>query len=292
LREIAAHPLLKAEEEIALARQTAAGRDAARELASDPSLSCAREVDLRQQIEDGNRARRRLIESNLRLVVSVARHYQGRGLSLPDLIQEGNIGLQIGIDRYDWRKGFRLSTYVYWWIRQAITRALDTGARMIRLPVHAAELLRKAAAAEQRLQTELQREPTIAEVALNIGVNPDTLGELRARAATPASLDSALSGDSDLTRGDLVADDNALLALTATVEADELSDTVAHALQLLPEREREVICLHFGVDRPAPLTLTEIAQRLGVTRQRAQQLEWQALRRLRRNADFQHRLAS
>jgi RNA polymerase sigma factor (sigma-70 family) len=181
---------------------------------------------------------------------------------------------------------------VYWWIRQAVSRALDNEARLIRLPVHTSELLRKVALAEQRLRFELQREPSTAEVEAEVGMQPDTLAELRARASAPGSLDVPVSEDSDLTRGDLVADDDALLTITTATEAEELSEEVARALELLPDREGDVLRMHFGLNCPAPLTLAEIAKQLGVTRQRVQQLEVQGLRRLRRDGQLRRRLAS
>jgi RNA polymerase primary sigma factor len=281
LREIAQHPLLEPAEELKLARQMDAGRQAARLDRSAKDVSSDRRADLEQLIETGRRARERLIESNLRLVVSLAGRYAGRGLSLQDLIQEGNIGLQLGIDKYNWRKGFRLSTYVYWWIRQAMTRALANTGRLIRLPAHVGDLLRRGALLEQRLEADLGRKPGLAELAAEVGVNPERLHAIRIAASTPASLDTPLARDSERTRGETVPDDRALNMMQSVTEHDELSDQVAAALDDLPAREREVLRLHYGLGGTNGASLTEIGAHFGVTRERARQIEGQALRRLR-----------
>jgi len=261
LREIAQHQLLTPQEEIELSRQMLEGGGAERE-----------------------QARQRLIESNLRLVVSIARRYRGQGLSLADLIQEGNIGLQTGIDRFDWRKGFRLSTYVYWWIRQAMTRALANDSRMIRLPVHASELLREASQTEHRLAVELGIEPTLSQVAAAMHMEPERLHQIRLAAGAPASLDVPVGVDSDVSRAETVTDEAAQAAMQSVADADDLPGTVSAALAELPEREREVLRWRFGLATAGTRSLAEIGQRLGVTRERARQIEDQALRRLRNNA--------
>lgn len=277
--EIVRYPLLTAQEEIELARQIADGKQAARHLAM--TVTPAERLTLEQQVEAGDLARRRMIESNLRLVVSVARRYASRGLSVQDLIQEGNIGLQAGIDKYDWRKGYRLSTYVYWWIRQAITRALANDSRIIRLPVHAGELLRLASAAEEQLQAELGERPTVGQVAARIGVAAERLSAIRRVASSPGSLDAPLKSDSALTQGDTLIDEAASAAFRKVGSADDLEQAIGEVLEDLPERERAVVKLHFGLGDTRALTLAEIGEHLGVTRERARQIEGRALRRLR-----------
>lgn len=289
LREISRYPLLTADEEACLARQVAEGGKAARRLAK-ADLTDAEQAALQERIDDGLAARQRLVESNLRLVVSIAGHYHGRGLSLQDLIQEGNIGLQIGVERFDWRKGYRLSTYIYWWIRQAITRALANDSRIIRLPVHAGEMLRNASQAEVELGAELGRPPTLLEVARRVGVRPQRLHAIRAAASTPESLDQPLSTDSALTRGDTVADEQADDSMEATEDVSDLRQSLGAALECLPERERDVVTLHYGVGSVHPWTFDEIGKRIGVTRERARQIENQALRRLRNNAQLRRAL--
>jgi RNA polymerase primary sigma factor len=290
LAEISRYPLLTAEEEIDLSRRLGEGRHAARLLVGGHLMDPVRRARLEQAVEMGAQARDRLIQSNLRLVVSIARRYRGRGLSLLDLIQEGNIGLQTGIEKYDWRKGFRLSTYIFWWIRQAIVRALANNGRVIRLPVHAGDLLRDAKNAEQELHAELGRRPTRNEVAKRLGIQPDRLEAIQLAALAPVSLDVPLAEDSTQTRGDTVVDDTALSSVLSAGEGSELQSSVADVLDTLPEREREVIQLRYGLGTPETWSLSQIGRRLGVTRERARQLEGQALRRMRGDVRLQRAL--
>jgi RNA polymerase primary sigma factor len=299
LREISRYPLLTADDELNLARQMAEGARAGRHLtklrktaATGPTAvkSCEVESALEQQVRLGLAARQRLVESNLRLVVTIAGHYRGRGLSIQDLIQEGNIGLQTGIEKFDWRKGYRLSTYIYWWIRQAMTRALANDSRTIRLPVHAGDLLRTAAQAEQNLAAELGRPPTLTEVAERVGVQPPRLHAIRMAASRPESLDKPLTNDSNLTRADTVADELASDSLESTEATADIKQSLGTALQYLPERERAVLKLHYGVGTRHAWTLDEIGKQMGVTRERARQIEGQAMRRLRNNTELRRAL--
>jgi RNA polymerase primary sigma factor len=283
LREIAHHELLTAQEEVSLAQRLEAGKNAMRELATAPAdLESDHHSELQYLAEDGEKARRRLIECNLRLVVSVARRYLGRGLSFLDLVQEGNIGLQIGVEKYDWRRGFRFSTYVYWWIRQAVTRAIADQSRTIRLPVHVTEFLTKTARAERELAAELGREPSVDEVAQYLDIDPERINEARRAARMPLSLETPLGEDGDLTRGDLIGDEMATDAARESAEASDLSERLESALDELHPRERQVLRLRFGLDRGHERTLGEVGEELGVSRERIRQIEAEALAKLRR----------
>jgi RNA polymerase primary sigma factor len=283
LREIANHDLLTAGEEVTLAQQLEEGKAAMRTLATaDDSLDPLDRLDLERKAEEGDRARRRLIECNLRLVVSVARRYLGRGVSFLDLVQEGNIGLQTGIDKFDWRRGFRLSTYVYWWIRQAVTRAVTDHSRTIRLPGHVIELLTRVTRAERLLAAELGRQPTVEEVAEHLEIDPERITEARQAARMPLSLEAPIGDEGDLTRGDLIGDEMAGEAPSKESEASDLSDLLHAALDELHPRERQVLRLRFGLDRGHERTLGEVGEELGVSRERIRQIEAEGLSKLRR----------
>jgi RNA polymerase primary sigma factor len=282
LRELAQYPLLSAQEEVELARQIAIGKRAAHQLSA--TVTPLNRASLEAQVQAGAQARRRMVESNLRLVVSIARRYVGRGLSLQDLIQEGNIGLQTGIDRYDWQKGYRLSTYIYWWIRQAMTRALANDSRIIRLPVHAGELLRSAAQAEQQLRAELLHEPTVEQVAERLGIETERLRTIRRIAAAPGSLDLPVGRTTERTHADMLVDEAASDIFQLSGVSDDVQDSIGAVLDELPERERTVVRLHFGVGTQDPLSLAQIGKKMGITRERARQIETQALRRMRNDS--------
>jgi RNA polymerase primary sigma factor len=281
LREIANHDLLNPQDEVRLAQRMEAARAAVLML-SGGDLDEAERARLLTVIEDGERARRHLIESNLRLVVSVARRYLNRGLSFLDLVQEGNIGLQIGSDKYDWRRGFRFSTYVYWWIRQAMTRSLADQSRTIRLPVHAVELLTRVMRAEREMQAETGEMPSLETLARHLGMDVERIMEARRAAQVPLSIEAPLGDDSDMTRGDLLGDETAGHAAHREVEKQELSKRLSQALDSLDPRERKILQMRFGLERGEERTLTEVAQVMGVSRERIRQIEQAALAKLRR----------
>jgi RNA polymerase primary sigma factor len=282
LREIANHDLLRSHDEIELAQRMEAGREAARRLESGEDLDDDEHARLARVVEDGDQARRHLIECNLRLVVSVARRYLNRGLSFLDLVQEGNIGLQIGADKFDWRRGFRFSTYVYWWIRQSMTRALADHSRTIRLPVHAVELLTRVRRAERELQADNGEIPPLEVVAAHLGLDIERIVEAQRAAQVPLSIEAPLSDDSDLTRGDMLGDEVAGQAAHRAVEKEELSKRLAEALDVLDPRERKILSMRYGLERGEERTLTEVAEVIGVSRERIRQIEQAALSKLRR----------
>jgi RNA polymerase sigma factor (sigma-70 family) len=283
LREIANHDLLTAEEEVSLAQRLAAGSAARRELALEgDALDAARRRALEMQADEGDGARRHLVECNLRLVVSVARRYLGRGVSFLDLVQEGNIGLQAGIDNYDWRLGFRVSTYVYWWIRQGVLRAIANQGRTIRLPGQIIDLLTRSARAESELSAELGRQPTLDEIGRCLDVDPARIAEARQAARGPLSLESPLGSDTDLTRADLLCDDAASDAAPRSSEASELSSALESALDELSPCERQVLRLRFGLNGNRERTLSEISRELGISRDCIRKVQNEGLRKLRR----------
>jgi RNA polymerase primary sigma factor len=279
-RDISATTLLTAGEEIDLAQQIERGEDAKRELRNE-KLSAAARDDFDDVAKIGERARGRLTEANLRLVVSVARKYLNRGLPMLDLIQEGNIGLARAVEKYDWRKGYRFSTYAYWWIRQGMTRALAEQSRSIRVPTHMVSAIGDVYKAARDLQQELGREPKIQEIADRLDLSTERIQEIQASSRQPISLETPLGNeDSSGTLGDLIAD--------RTVRTPH--DLAAHsmlrrhmddAMQVLPPREREVLRLRYGLDGGREHTLGEIADKLGVTSERIRQIESSALSKLR-----------
>ena len=253
LKEIGTVPLLSADEELDLAKRKAAGEEYAKE---------------------------RLIEANLRLVVSIAKRYTGRGMSFLDLVQEGNLGLIKGVEKFDYTKGYKLSTYATWWIRQSVTRALADQARTIRVPVHMVETINKMSKMQRKLTLELGYEPSVSELAEALDMTEDKVMEIMQIAREPASLETPIGEEDDSNLGDFVADNN-VVTPEGNVESVMLREHIDALLGDLKERERQVIVLRFGLEDGHPSTLEEVGKEFNVTRERIRQIEAKALRKLR-----------
>ena len=253
LKEIGTVPLLSADEELRLAKRKAEGDESAKE---------------------------RLIEANLRLVVSIAKRYTGRGMSFLDLVQEGNLGLIKGVEKFDYTKGYKLSTYATWWIRQSVTRALADQARTIRVPVHMVETINKMSKMQRKLTLELGYEPSVTELAEALDMSEDKVMEIMQIAREPASLETPIGEEDDSNLGDFVADGN-VVTPEGNVESVMLREHIDALLGDLKERERQVIILRFGLEDGHPRTLEEVGKAFNVTRERIRQIEAKALRKLR-----------
>ena len=250
-----------------------------REAGRHTLLTAAQEVTLAKRIERGDLdAKQTMIQSNLRLVISIAKNYRNQGLPFLDLIQEGTLGLIRAVEKFDWRRGFKFSTYATWWIRQAVARALADKARTIRMPVHIVERLQKMNRADRTLWTVLGREPTLEEIADEANLTLQQVIEVRAAARASASLDAPVGETGDAVLGDFVAGSD--LLPEEEVELELRSQALRAALGSLPEREREVVTLRYGLGGTEPKTLEEIGRRLGLTRERVRQIELDSLRRL------------
>ncbi len=282
-QEIGRYPLLTSQQEVELAMQMETGARAEEKLASGVELDDAERILLERQVRLADRARKRLVEANLRLVVSIAKKYVGRGLSLLDLIQEGNLGLIRAVEKFDYRKGFKFSTYATWWIRQSVTRALADQARTIRVPVHMVETINKLAKAQRTLMQELGREPTIEEIAIELELEPSKVTELRRIALDPVSLETPLGEEADSTIGDFVEDTDAEVPVEAA-SFRLLQDYLNLALEDLNERERQVLVMRFGLADGKVRTLEEVGAHFRVTRERIRQIETKALAKLRQPA--------
>ena len=279
LDEVGRHPLLTKQDEVALSQAYEQGLAAGLRLGGLPADD-PRRAELVLVAERGERARRKMIESNLRLVVSIARRFSATGLPLGDLVQEGNLGLLRAVEKFDWRKGFKFSTYATWWIRQAIARgAADRGARAIRLPVHVDEQVGRLRRTQTRLHEQLGREPTDAELAVELDMPAERVARLQDTAQAITSLDTPI-GDDGAALQDFLEDE-------AAVGPDELAveavgrEALEQVLQALPERERQVLVLRFGLDSGTPRTLEEVGAVMGFSRERARQVERDALAALR-----------
>jgi RNA polymerase primary sigma factor len=258
-----------------------------REIGKVPLLTMQQEVDLAKLIEKKDvEAKRRLTEANLRLVVSIAKRYMGRGLLFLDLIQEGNLGLIRAVEKFDYRRGYKFSTYATWWIRQAVTRAIADQARTIRVPVHAVETINKVNRVQRELLQRNSREPTIEEIAAEIGITPQKVLEVQKAAQDPVSLESPVGDEDDSELGDFIEDseaDEPLEEVFRQIRREELFKV----LESLPARERKVLELRFGLKGERPRTLEEVGDRFGVTRERIRQVESKTLNRLKNYRDAQ-----
>jgi RNA polymerase primary sigma factor len=291
LREIGKVELLDGAQEVTLARRIEAGQDAAARMAAlelfdgltGPAPVPLAEADVRRLkklVADGEKAKRELIEANLRLVVSIAKRYLGRGLLFLDLIQEGNLGLIRAVEKFDYTKGFKFSTYATWWIRQAITRAIADQARTIRIPVHMVETINAVLRVQRQLLQEFGREPTVEELAFKVNLPPDRVREIQRIAQEPVSLETPVGQEDDSQLGDFIEDVQAVAPAEAAARA-MLTEAVLEALEQLTERERKIVRLRFGLEDGQVRTLEEVGKEFGVTRERIRQIEAKTLAKLR-----------
>ena len=280
LTDIGQYTLLTKDDEVELAQKIEAGTEAQVELAAGKSLRPHRRVELRRLVVEGEQAERQFVQSNLRLVVSIAKKYQASGLPLLDLVQEGNLGLMHAVEKFDWRKGFKFSTYATWWIRQAITRGIANTGRTIRLPVHAGDTLTRLQKARARLELRFGRPATLSELAAEVEMPEQKVTEALRFAAEPLSLSEPLREDGDAELGDVVEDRSAESPFEVAATS-LLPEEIRRLLSPLDEREREILTLRYGLDRGEPRTLEEVGEHFNLTRERIRQIEARAMSKLR-----------
>jgi RNA polymerase primary sigma factor len=280
LREIGKVPLLNAEQEVDLSKRVEAGLFAEHKLANGGEMTPSLRRDLNALVRDGRAAKQQLISANLRLVVYVAKKYTGRGMTLLDLVQEGNLGLIRAVEKFDYAKGYKFSTYATWWIRQAIGRAMADQARTIRIPVHLVEQLNRLTRQQRQLVTSLGREPTDEELAEALDISVEQVADLRRISQDTVSLETAVGDDGESVLGDFIEDADAVVPSDAAAFG-AMQDELHGVLHSLPEREREVIRLRYGLVDGRQHTLAEVGSRLGLTRERIRQIEKETLRELR-----------
>jgi len=280
LESVSRHDLLTSEDEVRLAHVIERGNDAETTLAQDADVSTEDRIILVRYIRQADHAKQQFIRCNLRLVISIAKRYSGRGLDLLDLIQEGNLGLIRAVEKFDWRKGFKFSTYATWWIRQAITRGLGNHGRTIRLPVHMVDIVRTVQEADLSLREALRRPPTISEIAQASGLDEaKILVALNAPSST-VSLDRPVGEDGDTDLGSFLEDAHATDPFASAAHSAR-RDEVVRALDTLDQREQTVLVLRYGLDTRPPRTLSDVGHHLGITRERVRQIESRALGKLR-----------
>jgi RNA polymerase primary sigma factor len=280
LKEIGRVALLTAQEEVSLAKRIEQGVLATERLEQQPDLSGSELADVRWNIRDGARAKRHLVEANLRLVVSIAKRYVGRGMAFLDLIQEGNLGLIRAVEKFDYAKGFKFSTYATWWIRQAITRAIADQARTIRIPVHMVETINKLVRIQRQLLQDLGREPIAEEIAEQMEITPEKVREIQKISQEPVSLETPVGEEEDSHLGDFIEDSDAVVPLERA-SFRLLQEQLESVLHTLSEREKSVIEMRFGLKDGQPRTLEEVGKTFGVTRERIRQIESKTLSKLR-----------
>jgi RNA polymerase primary sigma factor len=288
LREAANHSILDVEEEIALVKKMGAGKRAQMRL--DQGISPEERNILERRVEEGEEARQRLIRSNLRLVISIAKRYRGQGLTFLDLIQEGNVGLMRAVDKFDYRQGNKLSTYATWWIRQAITRALSYQSRTIRLPVHMGERLRRVRQVSVQLERELGRKPEPEEIAQLLDLSLEQMERVLRAPTYTISLEKPVGEDGENQLGEFIEDEEIPPPVDLILD-EELHEQLQEVLWKLPSRERRIVDLRFGLSDGDPRTLQEIAEEFGLSRERIRQIEGEVLRKLR-HPHFSRKLRS